>query len=230
MTFKLRSGNKPLKFKMMGSSPMEHKKDGSWRGHEHKSLLGKLSGTVAEGIGGIKDRYIKRKEEYEDYTSNKNPGESRREFKIRREAESDMLDVVESVEEKVESKDVSNPKQGRPIAEYSPTVGLMSEGVTITGDVSDVATAYWESPDLAEENIAWGEKNPDLIKKDIKSGELSSDDEPWVLKLSFINADGSIREPGHDDRFTPETQKTGTSEGTKYGIGEWKDFSYTPNE
>ena len=36
----------------MGSTPIKHYKDGSWRGHEHKSLLGKLTGKIADDVSG----------------------------------------------------------------------------------------------------------------------------------------------------------------------------------
>ena len=46
--FKLRSGNS-TPFKQVGSSPAQHKKDGSWA-HKgrHKTILGKLSGEIAQ--------------------------------------------------------------------------------------------------------------------------------------------------------------------------------------
>ena len=44
--FKLKSGNK-TKFKEIGSSPAQHKVDGSWTGHPHKTKLGKLTEQIA---------------------------------------------------------------------------------------------------------------------------------------------------------------------------------------
>ena len=50
--FKLRSGN-TTPFKQMGSTPAKHYKDGSWRGHEHKSILGKMTGKAADALAGL---------------------------------------------------------------------------------------------------------------------------------------------------------------------------------
>ena len=61
--FKLRSGNKSP-FKQLGSSPLKHKKDGSWIGHDHKTKLGKLTGKIAENIEEkTKKKWIKKVEE-----------------------------------------------------------------------------------------------------------------------------------------------------------------------
>jgi len=46
--FKLKSQGSS--FKMMGSSPAKHRKDGKWTGHEHETKLGKLTGDIASGI------------------------------------------------------------------------------------------------------------------------------------------------------------------------------------
>ena len=199
------------------SSPIKHRVDGSWRGHKHESLLGKLSGVIAEGIGGIKDRY-------KDYEANRNKGESQYEYKKRIKKEKADLVTEENYEENQKNIEVKDKVVVKTEKEEIPMIGLNAGGddwePSTSGDLTDAQ--------LDEENRIWGERNPDLIKKDILSGELTLQENPWLVNLSFVNNDGTIREPSHDDRWTLETKETGTSEGTEYGIGEWKDFkAYT---
>ena len=43
-------------FSGFGNSPVKHRKDGKWTGHEHKTKLGKLTGKIAQGIKDLKDK------------------------------------------------------------------------------------------------------------------------------------------------------------------------------
>ena len=47
-----------------GISPVKHRKDGKWTGHEHKTKLGKLTGRIAEGI----KRYMEGKHAGHEFT------------------------------------------------------------------------------------------------------------------------------------------------------------------